>query len=204
MFLESIKTDDGKLINFDWHQQRMHETLQFHYSDNNINAILIRMENTIQQMVSMALYQKGIFKLRVVYNNTDIALSFEPYVTKPIKKVKIVHDNAIDYSYKYENRTMIDCLLKQKHNCDDILICKNGFITDTSFTNVVFKKNNDYFTPATYLLNGTKRRKLIADGIIKEADVTMLNVYDFDCFYLINAMLELDESKALNIKNIIK
>ena len=63
-----------------------------------------------------------------------------------------------DYSFKFSNRKAIDDLLKFRNGCDDILIVRNGLITDTSYSNVVFRKDNMYFTPNFPLLNGTKRQ----------------------------------------------
>ncbi len=57
-----------------------------------------------------------------------------------------------------------------KKTADDIIITKNGNITDSSFSNLVFESSDGaLFTPETYLLEGgTKRKFLLKNGIIRE------------------------------------
>ena len=63
---------------------------------------------------------------------------------------------ALDYAFKYEDRSALMRLTRQKGICDDILITKDGFITDTSYSNVVLENSEGLFVPHTYLLNGTR------------------------------------------------
>jgi 4-amino-4-deoxychorismate lyase len=70
---------------------------------------------------------------------------------------------------------------------------KNNHITDTSYSNLIFKKGKDWFTPKSFLLNGVQRQHLLKTKKIKEAEITLQNIHDFSHFQLINAMNNLDD-----------
>ena len=91
--------------------------------------------------------------------------------------------------------------MTQKGDCDDILILKNGLISDTSFCNVIFENREGFFTPKRPLLKGVKRELLIKDKVIEELDITMDNIQSYDNIILINAMIEFNEI-SIDIKNI--
>jgi 4-amino-4-deoxychorismate lyase len=85
---------------------------------------------------------------------------------------------------------------------DDILIIKNGNVTDTSFSNIVFFDGTKWLTPAQPLLRGTKREKLIRENIIFEETITKNEIQRFQNAVLINAMIDIEESPIIEIQNI--
>jgi 4-amino-4-deoxychorismate lyase len=101
----------------------------------------------------------------------------------------VIENNKIYYSLKFTDRSQINGLLKQKGDYDDILIVKNGFITDTSISNIVFYNGNEWTTPATPLLKGTCRDKLLKEGKIKEEIIKINDLHKLKSFCLINAMI---------------
>ena len=54
---------------------------------------------------------------------------------------------------------------------DDILIVKNGLLTDTSIANIALYDGNDWYTPLHPLLKGTKRAELLDKGVLKEKEI---------------------------------
>lgn len=141
-------------------------------------------------------------KVRIVYDATTYSISTEPYTIRPVNTLKLVVDNNIVYDHKYEDRKAINTLFSRRIDCDDILIVKNGVITDTSYSNIVFRKGDKWFTPSTFLLNGTMRQYLLNQRVISELPITPANITQFSHFKLINAMLrdEAPESEVLNIR----
>ena len=93
--------------------------------------------------------------------------------------------------------------LKKKGECDDILIIKNGLITDTSFTNIVLENEDGLFTPTSYLLEGTKRRALLETGRIKETIVKPEDLGNYSKLYLINAMITLEDNISIPTSSVI-
>lgn len=183
-FIETMKLENGIILNIDLHKARSQETILHHFG--------IERSLPFEQLVPAEMQQKrGVFKLRVVYSKDIEAFSIDPYVPRTIKRLQLLDGGEIDYRFKYEDRSAIEKLLGLRADCDDILIIKEGYVTDTSYTNVVFAKGVDLFTPDTFLLNGVKRRSLLRDGVIKERKIRVEDIKDYDGCYLINAMLEL-------------
>jgi len=146
---------------------------------------------------------RGLYKCRITYDENGFGeAAFSPYILKNIKSLKIVRCDDIDYRFKYDERGVINDLLAQRGNCDDILIIKNGYVSDTSVCNIVFFDGDQWVTPATPLLRGTKRAKLIHEGVIYEAVFTEEDLSRFKTFCLINAFRELAGNQIL-IENII-
>ncbi|NJD21537.1 MAG: hypothetical protein FIA82_02540 [Melioribacter sp.] len=108
----------------------------------------------------------------------------------------------MSYSHKFEDRTKFEKHLRES-KADEILIIKNGLVTDTSFSNVVFFDGTKYSTPSSPLLKGTKRAKLIAESIIKEEEIKLKDIQKFKFVYLINALLDLNVENKIPIENII-
>lgn len=86
----------------------------------------------------------NLYKARVVYGIQGVkAIEYAPYKMKEIHSLKVVEDNNIDYTYKSTDRSALNALVAQKDDCDEIIIVKNGLITDTSFTNLALLMATD-------------------------------------------------------------
>lgn len=180
--LESIYLKDGTLRNLSYHEARMRRSCRELFNCNetiNINHYL----RTLQ------LPSTGLYKMRVIYDTEIHKVEFVPYVAKPIKSLKLIHSDTISYDYKFLDRKDIDKLYSQRENADDVLIVKNGFITDTSYANIIFRKDWDWLTPSHCLLKGTMRESLLDAGLIRETIIDVDNYTQFKSFKLINSML---------------
>lgn len=195
LFSEVIKVLDGKYLDMSYHLARMDKTM--HAFFNTSIHIELREEDIPKEL------QYGLTKCRILYSCDDIKIEYERYNFKEIKTLKLVEDNVIDYAYKYANRTKFNHLLDQKGECDDILIIKNGLVTDTSFTNIVLENKDGLFTPTSYLLDGTKRRALLETGRIKEAVVKPEDLGNYSKLYLINAMITLEDNISIPTSSVI-
>ena len=189
-FIETIKVLNGDTPDIKEHVQRVRATLRHFYSKSKEEFDLILSVSEILDREREKI-SNGLFKLRVVYSDRFISWTLIPYIPKTIKRLKVVECDAIDYPFKFENRTAIESLLSYKDNCDDILIVKKGVVTDTSYSNIVFERMGSLYTPESYLLAGTKRAKLIRDGIISEEKIRPCDIDRYDKAYLINSMLDL-------------
>jgi 4-amino-4-deoxychorismate lyase len=188
-FIESIKIKDGLIGDIDYHNRRFESTIMHFFKiTGKINlADMIKVPGE---------YLSGIYKCRVIYSSVIEKIEFALYHKREIRTVKLVHDNGIDYSYKYEDKSSLDRLKELHPDFDEILIIKNGLVTDTSFSNVVFFNGTEWHTPASPLLKGTKRQKLISDGLIHPVDIKADDIHRYKKISFINAMLELGESET--------
>lgn len=190
--LETIRVEDGEALHLDYHQKRI---------DKSTKGLFI--QDVIKKQV---LPNKGCFKLRCVYTVNGVEeITITPYIKHKISTFRIVNDNLITYSYKYENRSPINRLFQLRNGCDDIIIVKNGFVTDSSFANIVLHDGEKWITPNTPLLEGTCRDRLIHDGAITEEPIGKSKLYSCHRLVLINAMLSFDENSyvAINSKSIL-
>lgn len=185
--LESIKIKDGRLHNLPFHEARM----------NQARAVLFGESRPIQlsSAISLAENYSLFAKCRIVYDRLIQDITIEPYKTPVINSLKVVEGDEIKYAYKYADREALKDLYEQRGNCDDILIVKNGMITDTYFCNVVLEREGEWFTPNTPLLAGTKRAQLLAEGQIRACPISLKDINSYDSVLLINAMLEPGEIK---------
>lgn len=193
-FIETIKVKDGSFCNLSLHSRRAIRTSEIHFGVSlnfDIPTDIIPMDMRI-----------GIVKCRILYSDTVESITFEPYRFRPITNLALVYDNDIDYTYKSEDRSRLQSLVSQKGNCDEILIVKNGYITDTSYSNIVLENNEGLFTPSTPLLAGIKRQLLIDAGTIIEKDIKVDDLHKYSRAYLINAMIDLDDNVGVSSTNV--
>ncbi len=190
-FVETIKIKEGKVMALSYHQARMERTFR-HFFPQKSNATIPHLTDFVTSEGDMKL-----FKCRVVYGEQGVeAIEYTPYTMRQIRTLKIVKADDIDYSYKSTDRSALNRLKAQKGNCDDIIIMKNGLITDTSFTNLAIFDGNQWLTPAHPLLAGTKRAFLLDQGMIIEKNITLDDLRKAEQIRLFNAMIDFGEIEA--------
>lgn len=196
LFIETIRIDDGVIHNLSYHQMRMSRTV-FAVWRKIIGFDLNRIEIPPE-------YCFGIVKCRVIYDTRIQYISFQPYQFREIDSMRLVDGKDIIYPFKSEDRTGLNQLYARRGSCDEILIVKNGFITDTSFSNIVLEDRSGYFyTPNTYLLNGTRRQQLLHDGRIQEIAVSINDLCCYEWLYIINAMIGLDDCIRIHVSHVL-
>ncbi|MCK4920061.1 MAG: aminotransferase class IV [Bacteroidales bacterium] len=194
-FIETIKINKGEALNIERHNFRMNQT-RHHFFDDVSDLDLINYVADIPNL-------PGDKTLRCTFSYSKEIVNYKlvEYKIPHIKSLKIVADNTVDYSYKYTDRSKLNTLFEKRKNCDDIIIMKRGFFTDSLFANLVFYDGSKYFTPANPLLKGTKRSRLIDEGILFEEEIGVDDLVLFKFCGLINAMLDLEDCR-IDIRNI--
>ena len=105
----------------------------------------------------------------------------------------MVCDDSIGYDYKSVDRSALNALVTKRGNCDEIVIVKNGMVTDSSYTNLALYDGHEWLTPRRPLLLGTKRAFLLDQGLLKEADLTLADLRRAQRVSLFNAMIDMGE-----------
>lgn len=194
-FIESIKVEDQKIFLLEYHQKRVNETFKQFGKENSIDLGKIFKDLNHDE--------DGLYKLRIVYDlDRNFTTQLIPYAISEIDDFKLVENNTMDYSFKYENRKEL-AIMKEKAKSGEIIIVKNNRITDTSFSNLLFLKGKDWFTPTTYLLNGVQRQFLLKNKKIKETEITLQNIKEFSHFQIINALNDFDDMFIYPIEKIV-
>jgi 4-amino-4-deoxychorismate lyase len=191
LLFETIKVVNKNLVSVSLHNERMNRSrYELFGCKNELNlGELIEIPSDIT---------KDVYKCKVFYSDTIKDVEFRMYAPRRIEKLRLAYRDEIDYSYKYLERTIFKKLLKE-NNCkenEDILIIKNGSVTDTSYSNIALFDGKEWYTPKFPLLKGTKRARLILDKRIIEKDIMAEDLQNYEKLILINAMLEFDMDKA--------
>jgi len=194
LLFETIKVNEGALQNIGYHNERFNRSREILFGINKT----VFLEDIIKIPKE---YSAGVVKCKVVYDDSIKGISFARYIAKPVNGLLLVEGNNIDYSYKYSDRSKLDELLTTA-NCsfdEDILIVRNGLITDTSYSNVALFDGTDWITPVSPLLAGTKRAKLLDEGKIRTGEILATELKYYEKIKLFNAMLDFDECPTLPI-----
>ncbi|MBS1680373.1 MAG: aminotransferase class IV [Bacteroidetes bacterium] len=195
-FIESIRLNDGKLGNLDYLRQRMDRAHDEFFPTSpkiDLNGFLN----------SCPMPSVGLHKVRLVYDSEVQSVQISTYRPKVINKLKIIISDSITYSHKFENRNELEELFLQRTDCEDIIIVKQNKITDTSFANVVFKREGKWFTPQSCLLNGTMRQQLLDQKKIFKEEIGLADLKKFEKVKLINSMLQFD-APEIDVSQIVE
>ena len=194
-FIESIKIEDQKAFLLDLHQKRVNQTFAYFGKEGSIDLAKI--------FKNLEHDEDGLYKLRIVYDlDKKFTTQLIPYAIPEIENFQLVENNSYDYSFKFEDRKEFE-RMKTKAKTEEIIVVKNNHITDTSYTNILFLKGKEWFTPTTYLLNGVMRQNLLHEKKIKETEITLQNIKEFSHFQLINAMNDFDDMFIYPIERIV-
>ncbi len=193
--LETIKCKDGKLFNTEFHQTRFEKAQKEYFGISPKTKLT-------EEIIIPEFAKNGLFRCRVTYSEQIEMIEFFPYQFRKINSLKLVEDNTIDYRYKYTDREKLNRLFEKRGNCDDIIIVKNGCITDSFVANLVFFDGEKWITPNTPLLPGTQRAKLLQEEMIFENRITNQDLYKYKKVGLINALNNFEEMQIVSCENI--
>lgn len=181
-FLETVKIVDAKVQAAGLHNQRMWTCAPL-LRGFDIAGIDIPKE-----------FSRGTVKCSLYYCSDIENIVFTPYTPRPVRRLKVVHCDDIDYSRKYADRSRLDALRSLRKDCDDVLIVKHEMVTDTTFSNICLFDGKSYVTPKSFLLDGCKRRQLLCEGKISEREVGEEDLPKYLHAKLINAMLDIEDN----------
>ena len=109
---------------------------------------------------------------------------------KIIRSLRLVECGGIDYTYKYADRTALDNAMNRRGDCDNVVIVRDGMITDTSYTNIALYDGSRWLTPARPLLQGTALVRLLDEGRLISRDIKAGEVWDYSHIALFNSMID--------------
>ena len=195
LFIETIQVFQGNLLNLAYHQERFERT--------RVEALGLKHHPRLSEVILVPKrLEQGVFKCRVSYHKEISLVEYEPYQANKVHSLKIVYSDSIDYGFKYADRSELEELFRQRAEYDDILIVKQGCITDSFYANVVFWDGREWITPDTPLLAGTMRSSLLREGIIGERRITRSDLAGYQKLKLINAMNDLQNAPEIPIESI--
>lgn len=182
IFLEKLHLDrlkdSAEFYNFKFHHEKINDKLQDY---------LKNLESESEKIIRLFLAKDGEIRLTSsVYKeqNKDkshyISLAMQP-----------VNSEDLSLYHKTTNRSVYENAIGENQDCDDILLWNEaGNITESTISNVIFKKDSEYYTPPVScgLLSGTYRAHLISQGHLKERIIPKAEINLYSEIYLINSV----------------
>jgi len=193
---ETIQIKDGIPQRLEYHNERMNRSR---------NELFCRLEEIyLEEFIQVPQeFSEGIVKCRVEYGEQIEKVEFENYQAQQHNSFYLIN-SKIDYAYKFTNRKAFIQFKSSLPPSSEMIVVREGFITDTSYSNLIFKDyKGNWLTPDTYLLRGSQREFMLDEGLISERSISVNNLNSFTHFMMINAMLDFDESRAISINKII-
>lgn len=194
--VESIKIKNGFAFQLSLHQERMNRSCMALF------GVECRFE-LFECMEEMTVPDTGLFKWRLNYGDGIFKSEIHSYTPLKIEALKLIYTDEIEYAHKFSDRNELDELMKLKGKADDIIIVKNGMISDASFANLIFLDGETWFTPNTPLLNGIQRENLLSKGLIQEIEIKPSDLRSYTKVALINAMLDFEDKIVLSMENVL-
>jgi len=174
-----------QLENIELHNKRMNWTRKYFYDLEPVD---------LRDYIEI----KKNSRCRVIYDKEIKKIEYFPLKKREFNSFKVVECNDIEYKFKSEDREKLNSLKVEGY--DEVIIVKNGFITDTTISNLAFFDGNKWITPKTPLLKGTKREELIQKGFLKEKEIKIEDIKNFKKFAMMNAIIGFYE---INIDTIL-
>ncbi len=186
-FIETLLITD-KIENLNYHNNRFNKTRKdfFNLKKDNLQKYVKIIPNK---------------RVRITYSKEIEKIEYFELKKREFKKFKLIHSN-IEYSYKYAERKKLNALKEKGY--DEVIIVKNGLITDTTISNLAFFDGKKWYTPQTPLLKGTKREELIRKKLIYPKKIHYKELKNFKKFAMINAIIGFYEIDITSIENFDK
>jgi len=185
LLLETIKIKNGKIENIEWHNRRC----------NRSRKELFNATTPLDLETFISPPSKGLYRCRITYTEEVQTIEYLPYTPKRFNEFTLIK-SQIEYHYKYNNRAELTAL---KKDYDEIIIEKEGLLTDTTIANIAFYNGQEWLTPKTPLLEGTIRAKLLHNNFLIPKDIKKKALKNFSHMALMNAMIGFQIQKNINI-----
>lgn len=191
---ESIRVEGGSVHLLQYHQKRLERSYLYMFK-----------KKCAWQLNSMIpeLPKEGSFKLRFLYNKDRFTFELLPYTSRKIERLKLIEIDSYSYNHKFTDRSGLDNAYKLRGDCDDVLLTKNGFLTDTSYCNILLFDGSQWVTPEKPLFEGVQREFLIDQQRVIPEQIHVNDLSDFISFQLINALNPFEENQFEAVGGIV-
>ncbi|MDB4752119.1 aminotransferase class IV [Flavobacteriaceae bacterium] len=191
---ESIRVEGGNVHLLQYHQKRLERSYLYMFK-----------KKCAWQLNSMIpeLPKERSYKLRFLYNKDRFTFELLPYTSRKIECLKLIEIDSYSYDHKFTDRSGLDNAYKLRGDCDDVLLTKNGFLTDTSYCNILLFDGTKWVTPEKPLFEGVQREFLIDQQRVIPMQIHVNDLSDFISFQLINALNPFEENQFEAVGGIV-
>ncbi len=182
-FVESIQLNNGEFKRLELHQERVRKTMKDFYPAYETIDLFESLNRT-------SFPTEGLYKCRVIYDSEIRNIEYKSYIRHEIHSLQLVETKMESTPYKKENRSELNAAFALRKDCDEIILVKNGLLTDTSFTNIALYDGIKWCTPRIPLIYGVNRSQLLNQKLLVEKDILLSELVNFRRVSLFNAMNE--------------
>ena len=134
-------------------------------------------------------FTKGLVKCRILYSRQIEEIQYIQYAITPIRSLQLVECDFIVYNHKFEDRKILNECMQQASKADDMIIVKNGLLTDSYYCNIALLQKGIWYTPETPLLEGTMRKVLLKNKKIQTRNMAVDDMNAYSHVSLFNALI---------------
>ncbi len=197
--LEAIEWTDGRARRLTYHQQRIDAAFRCRYPELRPFDLAAELEGiqeagSDERMESGCFFPgKGRYKLRLEFDFKLRRLEFQEYRLRKVESLQAVAIDQEPMEYKSSARELINAAFAQRGDCDDVVLIRDGLLTDTSYSNIALFDGRKWLSPRIPLLYGTRRAYLIDRGQIETADLRLEDIGRFQLLRIFNALIGFGE-----------
>jgi 4-amino-4-deoxychorismate lyase len=189
VFIENIKADNGLYRNLAGHAVRMDRTMRRFFRQPFVQSTLVKLLPSPPK--------QGVYKLTLLYSDSVISAEFSPFEKPVIKTLAMVDAGPFDYIFKSWNRDQLKAI-RDFSGADEALIVRNGFVTNTTEANIVFRDPaGALFTPLHYIHSGTKREYYIRNKTVTAYPIKQTQMDCYETVILVNSMLDIEDDVSV-------
>ena len=183
---ETIKIQHQKVFLFEDHWARMKHSIKA-LSGRDLQIELN------EKIILQAIKNDDLFKCRILYNDQEYQVEISRYQKRHIEKIVFIHDDDISYPLKF---TAKNCFVKHTKNLPattEPIFVVDGFLTDSSYSNIALWNGNEWHTPKEPLFFGVRRNVLLNENLLVAKNISINDMHQYQKISFINAMLDLEE-----------
>ena len=177
--LETIRIEEGNPLHLEYHNRRFNRSRRELFGaavDLDLAALLTDIPSS------------GLLRCRVLYTLYIEKVEYLPYTLQLPRRFALAKFEG-DYTYKYADRSTFARLKKMHPEAEELLLCRDGHLTDTTIANIALRRGDTWYTPARPLLEGTTWQRLLGEGRLVPAEIPCDALGEFDELALMNAMI---------------
>jgi len=179
LLLETIRIEKGRPCHLEWHNRRFNRARRELFGSEE--------ELDLGEFLTRVPVQ-GTCRCRILYRAEVEKVEFLSYMFR-LPRSFVLTEFTGKYDHKYADRSLFERLKIRCPEAEELILCRNGLITDTTIANIALRKGSLWYTPKKPLLAGTTRARLLSEGSLIEADLPHTALREFDELALMNAMI---------------
>lgn len=180
MIFETVAIIQGVPRHLAFHQQRLDRSRKA----LGLEGAVIELDKVI---VVPEEYQQGLVRCRINVAEEVQSVTFSPFKPSPVRHLILV-EREISYPHKFCDRSAFEQLRVEHSEFDDVIITREGMLTDSTMANLALFDGEQWITPTTPLLPGTMRARLVQAGTLLEREVHRRDLPKYQGIVLINAL----------------